>query len=179
MARPPKLTNATLEALTAELERRRSSVPKLEAKAARLREELAEVEAEIELLGSASGKPRRGRPRKAARRGRPAGRKTSRKATRKTSRKTTKKVARRGRPAKKTTRRKVNRKTGRRGGTLADAVAKVMGSEPMSPKEITAAIRSQRLRKDAKTLGTQVSQALAKNKTMFKKQGRAQWVKIG
>ncbi|MHC4833480.1 MAG: hypothetical protein ACYTFH_06275, partial [Planctomycetota bacterium] len=68
---------------------------------------------------------------------------------------------------------------GRRGGTLADAVAKVMGSEPMSPKEITAAIRAKKLRKDAKTLGTQVSQALAKNKTMFKKQGRAQWVKIG
>jgi len=179
MARPPKLTNATLEALTAELERRRSSVPKLEAKAASLREQLAEVEAEIELLGGPTT-PRRGRPRKAARRGRPAGRrrKTTRKATRKT---TARKVARKA-TGKKTTRRKVARKTaarGRRGGTLADAVAKVMGSEPMSPKEITAAIRAKKLRKDAKTLGTQVSQALAKNKTMFKKQGRAQWVKIG
>jgi hypothetical protein len=175
MARPPKLTNATLEALTAELERRRSSVPKLEAKAASLREQLAEVEAEIELLGGPST-PRRGRPRKAARRGRPAGRR--RKTTRKATRKTTARKA----TGKKTTRRKVARKTatrGRRGGTLADAVAKVMGSEPMSPKEITAAIRAKKLRKDAKTLGTQVSQALAKNKTMFKKQGRAQWVKIG
>ncbi len=175
MARPPKLTNATLEALTAELERRRSSVPKLEAKAASLREQLAEVEAEIELLGGPTT-PRRGRPRKAARRGRPAGRR--RKTTRKATRKTTARKA----TGKKTTRRKVARKTaarGRRGGTLADAVAKVMGSEPMSPKEITAAIRAKKLRKDAKTLGTQVSQALAKNKTMFKKQGRAQWVKIG
>ena len=50
MARAPKLTNATLEALTAELERRRSSIPKLEAKAAALREQLAEVEAEIDTL---------------------------------------------------------------------------------------------------------------------------------
>ncbi|MDA0975257.1 MAG: hypothetical protein O2927_04750 [Planctomycetota bacterium] len=174
MARAPKLTNATLEALTAELERRRSSIPKLEAKAAALREQLAEVEAEIELLGGSTSKPRRGRPRKAARRGRPAGgttrrRKTSKKATRKTS-------------GRKTARKKVARKAsgrGRRGGTLADSVAKVMGSKPMSPKEITAAIRAQKLRKDAKTLGTQVSQTLAKNKSMFKKQGRAQWVKVG
>ena len=77
MARPSKLSNATLEALTAELERRQKALPKLEAKAAELRAALEEVEAEIAMLGGSEAPKRRGRKATAkktrrARRGRPA-----------------------------------------------------------------------------------------------------------
>ena len=61
MARPPKLANASLEALTAEIHRRRRALPKLEARASALREQLAEIEAEIASLGGIAGAGRGGR----------------------------------------------------------------------------------------------------------------------
>jgi hypothetical protein len=168
MARPAKLSNATLEALTAELERRQKALPKLEAKAAELRAELESVEAEIAMLGG-SGKPARRGRKPGRRRGRPA------RAAAATSGR-----GRRGKKAKK-----VSRKTGRRRGrpaggegTLSHAVAQVTGSTPMSPKEIKEAILSKGLRKETATMGTQISQVLSKGK-QFKKKGRGQWVNVG
>ncbi|MGA1057033.1 MAG: hypothetical protein ACO3Y3_04990 [Phycisphaerales bacterium] len=169
MARPAKLSNATLEALTAELERRQKALPKLEAKAAELRAELESVEAEIAMLGG-SGKPARRGRKPGRRRGRPA------RAAAATSGR-----GRRGKKAKK----KVSRKTGRRRGrpaggegTLSHAVAQVTSSTPMSPKEIKEAILSKGLRKETATMGTQISQVLSKGK-QFKKKGRGQWVNVG
>jgi hypothetical protein len=169
MARPAKLSNATLEALTAELERRQKALPKLEAKAAELRAELESVEAEIAMLGG-SGKPARRGRKPGRRRGRPA------RAAAATSGR-----GRRGKKAKK----KVSRKTGRRRGrpaggegTLSHAVAQVTSSTPMSPKEIKGAILSKGLRKETATMGTQISQVLSKGK-QFKKKGRGQWVNVG
>lgn len=167
MARPSKLSNATLEALTAELERRQKALPKLEAKAAELRAALEAVEAEIAMLGG-SEKPKR------------RGRKASAKKARRT---------RRGRPARTVAKgrggAKRGKKTGRRRGrpagapgTLFDAVKQVTGSTPMSPKEIREAIVAKGLKKESKTMGTQISQVLSKNK-IFKQKGRAQWVKAG
>lgn len=169
MARPAKLSNATLEALTAELERRQKALPKLEAKAAELRAELESVEAEIAMLGG-TGKPARRGRKPGRRRGRPA------RAAAATSGR-----GRRGKKAKK----KVSRKTGRRRGrpaggegTLSHAVAQVTSSTPMSPKEIKEAILSKGLRKETATMGTQISQVLSKGK-QFKKKGRGQWVNVG
>jgi hypothetical protein len=169
MARPAKLSNATLEALTAELERRQKALPKLEAKAAELRAELEIVEAEIAMLGGAEKPARRGR-KPGSRRGRPARAAATR--------------TRRGRKGAKASK-KVSRKTGRRRGrpaggegTLPHAVAQVTGSTPMSPKEIKAAILSKGLRKETATMGTQISQVLSKGK-QFKKKGRGQWVNVG
>ena len=169
MARPAKLSNATLEALTAELERRQKALPKLEAKAAELRAELESVEAEIAMLGG-SGKPARRGRKPGRRRGRPA------RAAAATSGR-----GRRGKKANK----KVSRKTGRRRGrpaggegTLSHAVAQVTSSTPMSPKEIKEAILSKGLRKETATMGTQISQVLSKGK-QFKKKGRGQWVNVG
>ena len=169
MARPAKLSNATLEALTAELERRQKALPKLEAKAAELRAELEIVEAEIAMLGGAEKPARRGR-KPGRRRGRPARAAATR--------------TRRGRKGAKASK-KVSRKTGRRRGrpaggegTLPHAVAQVTGSTPMSPKEIKAAILSKGLRKETATMGTQISQVLSKGK-QFKKKGRGQWVNVG
>lgn len=169
MARPAKLSNATLEALTAELERRQKALPKLEAKAAELRAELESVEAEIAMLGG-TGKPARRGRKPGRRRGRPA------RAAAATSGR-----GRRGKKAKK----KVSRKTGRRRGrpaggegTLSHAVAQVTSSTPMSPKEIKDAILSKGLRKETATMGTQISQVLSKGK-QFKKKGRGQWVNVG
>lgn len=159
MARPVKLSNATIEALTAELERRQKALPKLEAKAAELREALAAVEAEIAKLGG-EGAPKRRGPKAGGRRGRPA--RAARTASAKRGRKTGR---RRGRPAGAP-------------GTLLDAVKQVTGSTPMSPKEIREAIVAKGLKKESKTMGTQISQVLSKNK-IFKQKGRAQWVKAG
>ena len=141
MARPPKLTNASLEALTAEINRRRRALPKLQARASALRDQLAAVEAEIAALGGLGGAGRGGR------RGRVGG------------------GGRRGR--------------GRSGGNLASDVAKVLGDKPMGPKQIADAIVGAKLRAPAKTLSIQVSQVLSKNKSMFARQGRAQWTKKG
>lgn len=169
MARPAKLSNASLEALTAELDRRQKALPKLEAKAAELRAELESVEAQIAMLGGSEQPKRRGR-KAGRRRGRPAraaatkprrGRRSG-KAGKKVARKT---GARRGRPAGGE-------------GTLPHAVAQVTGSTPMSPKEIKAAILAKGLRKETATMGTQISQVLSKGK-QFKKKGRGQWVNVG
>lgn len=167
MARPSKLSNASLESLTAELERRQKALPKLEAKAAELRAALEAVEGEIAMLGgSEAPKPR--------------GRKAAAKKTRR---------GRRGRPARAAGKgragAKRGKKTGRRRGrpagapgTLFDAVRQVTGSSPMSPKEIREAIIAKGLKKESKTMGTQISQVLSKNK-IFKQKARAQWVKVG
>lgn len=167
MARPSKLSNATLEALTAELERRQKALPKLEAKAAELRAALEEVEAEIAMLGGSEAPKRRGRKAAAkktrrARRGRPARAAAKGRGSAKRGKKTGR---RRGRPAGAP-------------GTLFDAVKQVTGSTPMSPKEIREAIVAKGLKKESKTMGTQISQVLSKNK-IFKQKGRAQWVKVG
>ncbi len=167
MARPSKLSNATLEALTAELERRQKALPKLEAKAAELRAALEEVEAEIAMLGGSEAPKRRGRQAAAkktrrARRGRPARAAAKGRGSAKRGKKTGR---RRGRPAGAP-------------GTLFDAVKQVTGSTPMSPKEIREAIVAKGLKKESKTMGTQISQVLSKNK-IFKQKGRAQWVKAG
>lgn len=167
MARPSKLSNATLEALTAELERRQKALPKLEAKAAELRAALEEVEAEIAMLGGSEAPKRRGRKAAAkktrrARRGRPARAAAKGRGSAKRGKKTGR---RRGRPAGAP-------------GTLFDAVKQVTGSTPMSPKEIREAIVAKGLKKESKTMGTQISQVLSKNK-IFKQKGRAQWVKAG
>ncbi|MGA0871900.1 MAG: hypothetical protein ACO3SJ_03410 [Phycisphaerales bacterium] len=169
MARPAKLSNATLEALTAELERRQKALPKLEAKAAELRAELESVEAEIAMLGG-SGKPARRGRKPGRRRGRPA------RAAAATSGR-----GRRGKKAKKKVSRKPGRRRGRPAGgegTLSHAVAQVTSSTPMSPKEIKEAILSKGLRKETATMGTQISQVLSKGK-QFKKKGRGQWVNVG
>lgn len=62
------------------------------------------------------------------------------------------------------------------GLTLAEAIVKVVGSTPMSPREIAEAVVAKKLRHRAKTLTTQVSQILGKDQR-FKREGRAQWVK--
>jgi hypothetical protein len=62
------------------------------------------------------------------------------------------------------------------GLTLAEAIAKVVGPTPMSPREIAAAVVAKKLRNKAKTLTTQVSQILGKDQR-FKREGRAQWVR--
>ena len=72
----------------------------------------------------------------------------------------------------------VRRRPSPSGLTLADAIAKVLGSTPMSPKEIAAAVVDQNLRHTAKTLTTQVSQVLGKDRR-FKREGRAQWTRRG
>lgn len=147
MARPPKLANASLEALTAEIHRRRRALPKLEARARDLRDQLAEVEAEIAALGGAAGGGRGGRRGGGrAGRGRAGGGRAGR---------------------------------GRGGSNLAADVAKVLGDKPLGPKQIADAIVSAKLRPATKTLAIQVSQVLSKNKSMFSKQGRGQWVKKG
>lgn len=64
------------------------------------------------------------------------------------------------------------------GLTLAEAIVKVVGSTPMSPREIAAAVVAKKLRHKAKTLTTQVSQVLGKDQR-FKREGRAQWVRKG
>ena len=167
MARPSKLSNASLEALTAELDRRQKALPKLEAKAAELRAALEAIEAEIAMLGGSETPKRRGRKASAkkarsARRGRPA-------------RGTAK--GRGGAKQAKTTGRRRGRPAGAP-GTLFDAVKQVTGAAPMSPKEIREAIVAKGLKKESKTMGTQISQVLSKNK-IFKQKGRAQCVKAG
>lgn len=166
MARPSKLSNASLEALTAELERRRRRCRSSRRRPPNFAA-LEAVEAEIAMLGGTEQPKRRGR-----------------KASAKKAR-----SARRGRPARgaakgrggakrgKTTGRRRGRPAGAP-GTLFDAVKQVTGATPMSPKEIREAIVAKGLKKESKTMGTQISQVLSKNK-IFKQKGRAQWVKVG
>ena len=73
----PSLASIPIEAITAELKRRRSELPKLEARAKALRDELASVEARIAMLSGEApaarpAAPKSPKPAKPARAAKPA-----------------------------------------------------------------------------------------------------------
>jgi hypothetical protein len=149
----PSLASLPLETITAELKRRQSEIPKLEARAKALRAELASVEARIaglSAIGAAAGRAASGKPR-AAKAPRPAASRAGGGL----------RARRNGQP------------------TLAERIVALLadGAAPRSPREIAAALAASLGRPINQSFVVQISLTLRKlvNAGRISQPARAQY----
>ena len=124
------LAQAPLDELTAELARRKAALPKLLVRRDKLRADLEQVDAQIAMLQTIDGSPASSTSPRPSR--------TASSTTTGTSR------------ARSTS----------KGPTLREKIAEVLGSNPMRPVEIAAALVDRGLHKGSKSLQIQVSTSL-------------------